>query len=115
MGRAPAPEIGPEIPEQGAPLTSRIAEPAEEPINLLPYLRLLWENRKFLMRAALSAFLASALFAMLIPNRYLSITRLMPPDGQSSGAGFGILAGIFGKSGTSALGGLGGIAGDLLG
>ena len=115
MGRAPAPEIGPEIPEQGVPLTSRIAEPAEEPINLLPYLRLLWENRKFLMRAALSAFLASALFAMLIPNRYLSITRLMPPDGQSSGVGLGILAAMSGKSGTSALGGLGGIAGDLLG
>ncbi len=115
MGRAPAPEIAPETPEQGAPLTSRITDPEEEPINLLPYLRLLWESRRFLMRAALSAFLASALFAMLIPNRYLSITRLMPPDGQSSGVGLGILAAMSGKPGTSALGGLGGVAGDLLG
>jgi len=114
MGRAPAPEIAPETREQGLPLTSRITNPEEEPINLLPYLRLLWESRRFLMRAALSAFLASALFAMLIPNRYLSITRLMPPDGQS-GVGLGILAAMSGKSGTSALGGIGGIASDLLG
>ena len=114
IGRAPAPEIAPETPEQGAPLTSRITDPAEESINLLPYLRLLWESRRFLMRAALSAFLASALFAMLIPNRYFSITRLMPPDGQSSGIGLGILAAVSGKSSTST-NALGGIASDLLG
>ena len=47
----------------------------------------------------LSAFLASALIAILIPNRYHAVTRLMPPDTQS-GSGLGILAAMAGKAGT---------------
>jgi len=88
----------------------------EEPIQLLPYLRLLWQSRRFLLRAALAAFLASALIALLIPNRYRAVTRLMPPDGQSGmGMGMGILAALSGKAGPGSLGGLGGMAGDFLG
>ena len=65
----------------------------------------------------LSAFLASALIAILIPNRYHALTRLMPPDTQS-GSGLGILAAMAGKAGVGSgagLGGFGGMAGDLLG
>lgn len=91
-------------------------EAQEEPNTLLPYLQLLWQRRKFLLRAMAAAFLASALIAILIPNRYRSITRLMPPDTQSAG-GLGLLAAMAGKtgmsSGASGLGG--GIASDLLG
>src|SRR5882724_2232462 len=88
----------------------------EEPIQLLPYLRLLWQSRRFLLRAALAAFLASALIALLIPNRYRAVTRLMPPDGQSGmGMGMGILAALSGKAGPGSLAGLGGMAGDFLG
>jgi uncharacterized protein involved in exopolysaccharide biosynthesis len=92
-------------------------EAQDEPIQLLPYLRLLWQSRRFLLRAALCAFLASALIALLIPNRYRAVTRLMPPDGQS-GIGMGILAALTGKAGPGSLGGLGGLgamAGDFLG
>jgi uncharacterized protein involved in exopolysaccharide biosynthesis len=93
-------------------------EAQEEPIQLLPYLRLCWQSRRFLLRAALTAFLASALIALLIPSRYHALTRLMPPD-QQSGAGMGILAALSGaKGGLSGLGGLGalgGVAGDFLG
>jgi uncharacterized protein involved in exopolysaccharide biosynthesis len=93
-------------------------EAQEEPIQLLPYLRLFWQSRRFLLRAALSAFLASALIALLIPSRYHALTRLMPPDQQSS-AGMGLLAALSGGKGglggLGALGGLGGAAGDFLG
>jgi uncharacterized protein involved in exopolysaccharide biosynthesis len=58
----------------------------------------------------MSAMFASALIAILIPVRYQSVTRLMPPDGQSSG--LGLLAAISGRNG---IGGLTGLAGDVLG
>jgi capsule polysaccharide export protein KpsE/RkpR len=55
--------------------------------------------------------LASALIAILIPVRYQSVTRLMPPDGQSS-SGLGLVAAMAGRNGA---GGLAGLAGDVLG
>ena len=86
-------------------------EAREEPIRLLPYLQVLWQSRRFLLRAMFSAFVASALIAILMHNHYHAVTRLMPPDTQSS-AGLGLLAAMSGKS----LGGFsGGIATDLLG
>jgi capsule polysaccharide export protein KpsE/RkpR len=81
----------------------------------VPSLRLLWDSRAFLLRAALCAFLASALIAVLISNRYRSVTRLMPPDGQSA-TGLGILAALSGKGSMgTGMNGFGGIASDLLG
>jgi capsule polysaccharide export protein KpsE/RkpR len=79
--------------------------------QLLPHLQTLWAQRKFLIRATVVAFAASALIAILIPNRYHAVTRLMPPDGQSA-AGMGLLAALSGKGGMGAFGGM---AGDLLG
>ena len=43
-------------------------------------LRLLWESRRFLGRVAGAGLLLSTLIAFLIPNRYESYVRLMPPD-----------------------------------
>jgi uncharacterized protein involved in exopolysaccharide biosynthesis len=117
MGRAPAPEVTPEASEKGAGRTSLFLEEETEPVDLLPYLRLLWDNRRFLLRTALLVFLASTLIAILIPSSYRTVTRLMPPDGQSA-SGLGILAAMSGKSGAGGIGGLsnvGGLAGDLLG
>src|SRR5438874_6741341 len=115
----PAPDIDPETGKNGAAETPFFMEAREEPARLLPYLQLFWENRRFLGRAMVSAFLASALIAFLIPSRYRSVTRLMPPDSQS-GSGLGILAALAGKastgSGASGVSGFGGgIASDLLG
>jgi uncharacterized protein involved in exopolysaccharide biosynthesis len=91
-------------------------EAREEPIRLLPYLQLLWQSRRFLLRAMVSAFVMSALIVMLIPNRYHAVTRLMPPDTQSA-AGLGMLAAMASRagSGTGTSGFTGGIASDLLG
>lgn len=117
-GRVPAPDIAPERGKDGTPETTLFMEAREEPFRLLPYLQLLWQNRKFLLRAMLSALLASFLIAVLIPNRYHSVTRLMPPDTQSA-TGLGMLAALAGKAGTGGGSGTsgfgGGIASDLLG
>lgn len=73
-------------------------------------LRLLWQHRRGLFRAAACGLLAATLVAFLIPKQYESTTRLMPPDNQSS-SGMALVATLSGKLG----GGIGGMASDLLG
>jgi capsule polysaccharide export protein KpsE/RkpR len=73
-------------------------------------LRLLWQSRRFLGRTTGAGLLFSVVVALLIPNRYQSVARLMPPDNQS-GSGLAMAAAAL--SGQPS--GLGGIAGDLLG
>jgi capsule polysaccharide export protein KpsE/RkpR len=84
-------------------------------------MRLLWDERRFLKKVILYGLLLAVLVSLLLPVRYESRTRLMPPDQQSS-SGLAMLAAIAGRGGasgggmSSALGGsLGGVAGDLLG
>ncbi len=73
-------------------------------------LRLLWDFRRLLFRAAAIGLLASTLVAFLIPKSFTSTTQLMPPDTQSS-SGLAMMAAMAAKVG----GGLGSVAGDLLG
>jgi uncharacterized protein involved in exopolysaccharide biosynthesis len=49
------------------------------------WLRLLWAERRFLVRAGASGIVLSLLVAFLLPVRYESRTRLMPPEEASSG------------------------------
>ena len=72
-------------------------------------LRLLWEQRKFLIRVTSAAFDLSLLITLLIPNQYQSTTRLMPPDQNNSD--MSKLALLAGQAGA----GLGALAGDALG
>jgi len=74
------------------------------------HLRLLWESRRFLERAAGAGLLLSVVMALLIPNRYQSTARLMPPESQRS-SGLAMAAAAL----SSQAGGLAGMAGDLLG
>jgi len=74
------------------------------------HLQLLWQNRRFLARVAGAGMLLSVVVALLIPKRYQSVARLMPPDNQS---GSGLAMATAALSGQA--GGLGGMAGDLLG
>jgi capsule polysaccharide export protein KpsE/RkpR len=99
------------VKENSVPETVLPTETPEIQRDLLPYLRLLWDRRGFLCRGATYAFLASAVIAFLIPLRFQSVTRLMPPDSLSA-SGLGMMAAMAGRAGTDALGGL---AGDLLG
>jgi capsule polysaccharide export protein KpsE/RkpR len=72
-------------------------------------LRLFWDQRRFLLRIAAYGLVASTLIAFLIPKRYQSTARLMPPDTQSS-SGLAMMAALSARTG-----GLGTFASDLLG
>jgi uncharacterized protein involved in exopolysaccharide biosynthesis len=73
-------------------------------------LRLLWENRSFLLRVAGLGLVLSTLFAFSIPNRYQSVAHLMPPDNHPS-SGLGMAAAAF----AGGLAGLGGFPSEMLG
>jgi uncharacterized protein involved in exopolysaccharide biosynthesis len=109
-GKAPAREPRVDVREHDIQVSPLPLEQPEDRAGLLPYLRLLWENRRFMLRAGVYSLLASMLVAMLIPVRYQSVTRLMPPDSQSGS--LGMLAAMTGRADA---GGLASVAGDVLG
>jgi uncharacterized protein involved in exopolysaccharide biosynthesis len=79
-------------------------------------LRMLWDQRRFLLRLMVLGLLLGTVIAFLVPTRYESTTRLMPPDQSNSGMAM-LSAALGGRSGGSGSGGgsIGAIAGDLLG
>ncbi len=101
----------PELPEHDLPVAPGPEETPRGNENSVVYLRLLWRHRQPLFRAALYGLLAGALLAFLIPARYESTVRLMPPDSTQTG---GLAMAAAALSGGAA-GGLGSIAGDALG
>lgn len=107
---APVRQPVPEVPEHDLPVAPETAETRQAIGNSVAYLRLLWEHRQLLARVVLYGLLASALIAFLIPTRYESTARLMPPDSSQSG---GLAMAAAALSGSA--GGLGGIAGEMLG
>ena len=117
---APVRQPTPELPDDFADAPVQDQTPGE-PQGTLARARLLWAHRGLLYRVAMYAALASAVIALLIPSRYESTARLMPPDNQSGSSGLALAAaamsgGASGGSGsTGAAGSLGSIAGDLLG
>ena len=72
--------------------------------------RLLWEHRRFLMRVVVRVAVVVLLLSFLIPNRYESTTRLMPPD-DKGGSGLAAIAAMVGKN----VPGLGMLANDVMG
>jgi LPS O-antigen subunit length determinant protein (WzzB/FepE family) len=70
---------------------------------------MLWDARRQIRNTALIGLVIGVLAAFLIPPRYTSVAKLMPPDSQSN-SGISILAALSGKSNA-----LAGMAGDLLG
>ena len=84
--------------------------PAVVEANWVANATLLWAHRRRLARVAAVAFAISAATAFLIPKRYDSTARIMPPD--QTGSSVAMLAALTGHS----LGGVGGsLAGSLLG
>ena len=96
--------------ENGFAETPLEREPTENRRDFLPYLRLFWGRRRFVLGVAIYSFLASTLVAFLIPVRFQSTTRLMPPD-TLGGSGLGMMAAMAGRAGQE---GIGDLAGDLL-
>lgn len=80
-----------------------------------PRAAFLWNHRNLLLRAAVAGLVVGLLVAFLLPKRFESTTQLMPPDNQS-GAGMAMLAALTTRpGGATGGGGLGAIAGELLG
>jgi len=74
---------------------------------------LFWSHRVTIFRAGIAGLIISTVVAFLIPKRYESVARLMPPDQSSSSATMlaAVAGGLAGGRGS----GLGSLAGDLLG
>jgi uncharacterized protein involved in exopolysaccharide biosynthesis len=82
--------------------------------RLLARLRLLWNERRFLVRCVLIGLIVATLTAFLIPKQFESTAQLMPPESQSSSS-VALLAGMSAMSAPGGGGQLGMLAGDLLG
>ena len=105
----PQPETAPQ-PAVGELLLPEIPLPDSRELQAERF-RLLWERRRFLLRATGVGLLASTLIALLIPKSYTSTVQLMPPDQQQPSMGLAMMAAMA----TKAQGSLGTMAGDLLG
>lgn len=101
----PQREVEPKLPENFEPLE----DPRAARERRITKLRLLWSERRFLLRATGVGLACATLLAFLIPRRYESTVRLMPPDSES-GTGMALMASLSGQAG-----GLGALAGELLG
>ncbi len=110
-GSAPVRQPVLEPSEKDFPGTPAQPESPEASENTVAHLRLLWVQRRLLYHVALYSMLASVLVALLIPSRYESTARLMPPDSPSTSSGLAMAAAAM----TGNAGGLGSIASDFLG
>ena len=108
-GSAPVRQPVPELPEQELPVSPGSEEPPKRSADSVQHLRLFWLHRRLVVRVALFGLLASTLLAFVIPVRFESTARLMPPDGSQSGGLAMAAAAISGSAG------LGNIAGEMLG
>ncbi|MGP8156646.1 MAG: GumC family protein [Candidatus Acidiferrales bacterium] len=93
-----------ELPENLEPLV----HPGQTRERIIAKLRLIWLERKFLYRLVAAGFALTTLVAFLTPARYSSTAQLMPPDSEAN-SGLALAAELAGQ------GGIGGLAGDLLG
>ena len=73
-------------------------------------LRLLWGNRRFLIRATVWGLVVATAIAYLISNRYEAKARLMPPD-DASGMATAMLAALSSKVGSGITGAAQGVLG----
>lgn len=107
---------------QSSAMLDADVEQEDGDLQLIPWLRLLWNQRIRLSKATLAGFVVAAIIALLIPSSYEANVQLMPPDSSAlsgTSAMLGLLLGSGGlgggTSGGSTGGGLAGTVGDLLG
>jgi capsule polysaccharide export protein KpsE/RkpR len=98
------PQPEPELPSNGHGQL-----PQNVQTSAFTRLQLLWDKRLVLFRVAVWGFIGFTIIAFLIPSKYDSVTQLMPPDSDTSGAA--MLAAIAGKGGDA----LSSYASNLLG
>ena len=93
-------------------------EPEAQERPALADLWLIWEKRRFVYRVAIRALIISTIIAFLIPRKFDSTVRLMPPDSGDAGMMMAALAGRAvggGSAGAAPSAGLASLAGSVLG
>lgn len=95
----------------GTPQAAEAALQARTP-NWVDNAAVLWAGRRTLLRATLIGVLAGLAIALVIPKRYTSTARIMPPD--NSGSSMAMLAALTGRN-MGDFGALGTLASGLLG
>ena len=106
---APARQPVPELPDPILPMGIPGLEQSQKSDSSVWQLMLIWQRRRAVFRIALYGLVASTILAFLIPVRFESTARLMPPDSAQSG-GLAMAAALSGS-----IGGFGGIASEVLG
>ncbi len=81
-------------------------------MNWIANANVLWEKRRLLVRTAVVALILGLAIAFNLPKEYQSGARIMPPGNSMGGAA--LVAALAGRAGGN-LGGLGMLAGGLLG
>jgi capsule polysaccharide export protein KpsE/RkpR len=109
-GRAPLRTPAPETREDELPILPNSEEEPRVTGDSVAQLRLVWDHRMLLVKFGACGLLASILLAFLIPVRFDSIARLMPPDSNQSG-GLALAAAAL----SGGAGGVGGLASEVLG
>ena len=89
-------------PDLAQELVIEVEDAGEYQARNVARLALLWRDRRFLFRCAALGLVTSLIIAFLIPVRYTSTTRLMPPD--QAGAGMASMLAALSKGGSSDLG-----------
>jgi capsule polysaccharide export protein KpsE/RkpR len=93
------------VPGAKQDLVAVADERAPQRGNTVAKLSVLWDSRDLLYKTAIAALIVSTIVAFIMPVRYTSTTRLMPPDSASTGM-TSILAAL--TKGSSELASLGG-------
>ena len=115
-----APEVPDVTHRRNAPDSGEAGHQSDQPVRLA-IAWLIWEQRRQIAKATLTALVISALVTLLIPNSYQAVVQLMPPDSNSLSGGMGMLTALMGMSDLGSSGGSGGGGGlasglgDLLG
>lgn len=78
-------------------------------------LRLLWTQKGFIARVTAVGLVVVTVIAFLVPNRFTSTARLMPPDQSQGGSGMGMASMMLGALMGKASSTLGTLGGGLLG
>jgi uncharacterized protein involved in exopolysaccharide biosynthesis len=109
------PELPYQMPELDRELIVGLENGDSARRHRIAKLALLWQERQFLLRCALVGLACSTVLAFLLPVRYTSTTRLMPPD--QGGGGLAALAALAkgGSGGSSGASDLGIMGSELLG
>lgn len=94
------------------PVREARTEAEPRPANWVMNATLLWDHRRLVARAVVVSLAAGLLMAFLIPRKYTSTGRIMPPD--NAGSSMALLAALTGH-GSGDLGSVGNVAGSLLG